>query len=274
MSENVEIVTRAIAASVSQPPDADALAALLHPDHVLTTDWGVESKTYLGVPGFLAAIAATGASRQSWRQEIERVLDGGESGVLVFMRLVAVGRHSGAPVDFPWAMAVTLRDGRLTSAQAFLDRSRALQAVGLEEQAMSEESPTPDLVELGRRFVEAASSRDVDTMLSFYGPDPVWESMGMATRFEGVAAIRGFYEDFLGAYEEFRAEPEETIELGKGVTFSVIVQQGRFAGSTAHVRMRFGAVTTWADGLIKHTTNYTDVDEARAAAERLAGERG
>jgi ketosteroid isomerase-like protein len=139
---------------------------------------------------------------------------------------------------------------------------------------MAEESTTPDLVELGRRFVEAASSRDLDAMLSFYGPDPVWESMGMATRFEGVAAIRGFYEDFQGAYEEFRAELEEMIDLGNGVTFSVIVQQGRFVGSTVHVRMRFGAVTTWADGLIKHTTNYTDVDEARAAAERLAEERG
>jgi hypothetical protein len=34
---NVEIVERAIAASVSEPPDADALAALMHPDHVLTT---------------------------------------------------------------------------------------------------------------------------------------------------------------------------------------------------------------------------------------------
>ena len=138
---------------------------------------------------------------------------------------------------------------------------------------MSQESTTPDLVELGRRFVEAGNRRDIDAVMSHFAPDPVWESMGMATRFEGVAAIRGFYEDFIGAYEEYRAEPEEILDLGNGVTFSVIVQQGRFVGSTAHVRMRFGAVTTWADGLIKHTTNSTDVDEARAAAERLAGER-
>src|SRR6476646_6049143 len=139
---------------------------------------------------------------------------------------------------------------------------------------MSEESTTPHLVELGRRFVEAGNRRDIDAVMSHFAPNPVWESMGMATRFEGVAAIRGFYEDFIGAYEEYWAEPEEILDLGNGVTFSVIAQQGRFVGSTARVQMRFGAVTTWADGLIKHSTNYTDIDEARAAAERLAEERG
>jgi ketosteroid isomerase-like protein len=131
--ENLEIVRLAIAASVSEPPDADALGTLMHPDHVLTTDWGIETTSYHGVRGFLAAIAETGASWQSYRQEIERILDAGENGVLVFMRLVAAGRHSGAPVDFPWAMVVTLRDAKAISSQAFLDRDEALKAVGLEE---------------------------------------------------------------------------------------------------------------------------------------------
>jgi hypothetical protein len=42
--ENVEILKRTFTASVSVPPDADALAALMHRDHVLTTDCGVEAK--------------------------------------------------------------------------------------------------------------------------------------------------------------------------------------------------------------------------------------
>jgi hypothetical protein len=33
-------------------------------------------------------------------------------------------------------------------------------------------------------------------------------------------------------------------------------------------------VGVWVDGLIERTTNYTDIDEARADAERLAEERG
>jgi ketosteroid isomerase-like protein len=138
---------------------------------------------------------------------------------------------------------------------------------------MPEESTTPDLVELSRRFVEAANRRDWDALMSHLAPDAVWESKAMATSFEGVAAIRGFFEDFIAAYEEYETEPEETLDLGNGVTFSVIVQQGRPIASTAHVQMRMAGVTTWVDGLIKRSTNYTDIDEARAAAERLAEER-
>jgi len=33
-------------------------------------------------------------------------------------------------------------------------------------------------------------------------------------------------------------------------------------------------VTTWAHGLIERATYYADIDEARAAAERLGQERG
>ena len=36
----------------------------------------------------------------------------------------------------------------------------------------------------------------------------------------------------------------------------------------------FAAVGIWVDGKNVRTTNYTDIDEARAAAERLAEERG
>jgi len=59
---------------------------------------------------------------------------------------------------------------------------------------MPEESTTPDLVELGSRFLEAANRRDFDAMLSFFAPDAVLGS-GDALRmtFEGVAAIRGFW---------------------------------------------------------------------------------
>jgi ketosteroid isomerase-like protein len=81
---------------------------------------------------------------------------------------------------------------------------------------MSEETVTPDLVELTRRIFEAADRRDFDTALSFCGPDAVWEAVGMGTSFEGVAAIRGFLEDWLSAYEEFEIEPEEILDLGNG----------------------------------------------------------
>jgi ketosteroid isomerase-like protein len=88
---------------------------------------------------------------------------------------------------------------------------------------MPEESTTPDLVERTRRSLEAANRRDFDAVMSFYGPDPVWDvspkGLGL---YVGVVAVRGFFEDWIG---------------------------------------------------IARTTNYGEIDAARAAAERLAEER-
>jgi len=38
--------------------------------------------------------------------------------------------------------------------------------------------------------------------------------------------------------------------------------------------MRYAAVGVWREGLIERVTSYRDIDEARAAAERLAESRG
>ena len=140
---------------------------------------------------------------------------------------------------------------------------------------MSEESTTPDLVELARRSLEAANHRDFDAMLSFWSPDPVWDvsPMGLGV-YEGPAAIRGFFEDWIGAYEEWEIEPEEILDLGNGVVLAVLLQSARPAGSDGHVRLRYAAVSLWIEGLVERTTNYLDIDEARAAAERLAESRG
>jgi ketosteroid isomerase-like protein len=73
--------------------------------------------------------------------------------------------------------------------------------------AMSEESTTPDPVELTRSLSEAVNRCDLDAAMSLYAPDAVWESPPLGTRFEGLPAIRGFPEDWLSAYHEFWAEP-------------------------------------------------------------------
>ncbi len=76
------------------------------------------------------------------------------------------------------------------------------------------------------------------------------------------------------SYEEYEFEAEEILDLGNGVGFRVLVQKGRPVGSSGEVQLRYGTVSVWEDGKIARITNYTDIDEARAAAERLAEERG
>jgi ketosteroid isomerase-like protein len=142
---------------------------------------------------------------------------------------------------------------------------------------MAEESTTPDLVELTRRANAASNRRDFGATMSFYRADAVWDlSAGGLGVYEGTAAIRSFFEDWQGAYEEYELWDGELAELGGRVTFAVMAQRGRPRGSSGEVTIRYGSVSTWDDGLCVRTTNYpeADIDEARAAAERVAEERG
>ena len=141
---------------------------------------------------------------------------------------------------------------------------------------MPEESTTPDLEELTRQGIDAISRRDFDAVLARYMPDAVWvvASLGMAETFEGREAIRGVIEDALAPYDDYEIVLEEFRDLGNCVTFNVQLARGRPTGSSVFVEQRAAWVTLWTDGLIERSSIYTDIDEARAAAERLAEERG
>jgi ketosteroid isomerase-like protein len=140
---------------------------------------------------------------------------------------------------------------------------------------LSEESTTHDLLEELRRSLEAINRRDWDAAMAVYRPDAVWDnSAGGLGIFEGRDAIRGFIEDWWAAYEDFEQRLERFCDLGSGVTFGVVLARARLPGTGGFIELRYAAVATWGDGLIRRNTLYTDLDQARAAAERLAQERG
>jgi ketosteroid isomerase-like protein len=137
---------------------------------------------------------------------------------------------------------------------------------------MSAESATPDVVELTRRALEAVNRHDVDAVMSFFGPDAVLG--GRVEDLFGEAAIRGFLDDWLGSFAELRYEVEEFVVLDDGVVLAVVHQEGRPVGVDGQVHQREGWVICWsAGGLLVRLTTHTDIDEARAAAERLAESR-
>jgi ketosteroid isomerase-like protein len=140
---------------------------------------------------------------------------------------------------------------------------------------MEEESATPDLVELNRRAIESATRGDFDAAMSSYGPDSVWDTspLGMGT-YRGVATIRTALEEWYGLYEELEVEIRENVDLGDGVILAVVRQRGRPVGSSGYAQLHFASVTEWTDRVIARVTPYTDIDEARAAAERLVESRG
>jgi ketosteroid isomerase-like protein len=138
---------------------------------------------------------------------------------------------------------------------------------------MTEESTTPDLVELVRKQVEALDRGDLDGVMSSVAEDVVLDGRAVGGFFEGRAAIRGFLEDWFRTYQELDFELEEVSHLGGGVVFAVVIQDGRLVGGDGHLRQREGWVYLCVGGSIARLTTF-EVDQARAAAERLAQERG
>lgn len=137
---------------------------------------------------------------------------------------------------------------------------------------MFEEPTTPDVVERVRKQFEAGNRRDIDAVMNTFAADALLEGRALGDIFEGQAAIRAFVESWFGLYEELEFKLEEVHDVGNGVVFAVVVQEARPAGIAGHVRQREGWVYVWVGGLIARLS-MSDIDEARAAAERLAHER-
>jgi ketosteroid isomerase-like protein len=138
---------------------------------------------------------------------------------------------------------------------------------------MTTESTTPDSVELVRKQVEALDRGDLDGVMSSVSEDGVLETRAVGDSFEGRAAIRGFLEDWFRAYEELDFELEEVSHLGGGVVLAVVIQEGRLVGGEGRLRQREGWLYLCeGDSMARLTTS--GVDEARAASNRLAQERG
>jgi ketosteroid isomerase-like protein len=140
---------------------------------------------------------------------------------------------------------------------------------------VSEESTTdPD--EAIRRFVDAVNRRDIDTIRASVSPDLEWDTsrMGLVPAFTGRDAIRRVLEDWGRVYEDFGEVSREYRDLGNGVGLLTVVYRGRPRGGSRFLELRVADVVVWEDGFIQRMTTYPDIDEGRAAAERLAQERG
>jgi ketosteroid isomerase-like protein len=139
---------------------------------------------------------------------------------------------------------------------------------------MSDGPTTPDLVELVRRTADAADRQDLEALMSMCAPDGVYDTTpsGLGT-YTGPAAIRAFLGEWWGAFEELHATLEEVLDLGGGVTFSVIRQDARPAGSAGSVSTREAHVTEWRGEMAVRVTVYTDLEQGRVAGMRLAEER-
>jgi ketosteroid isomerase-like protein len=140
---------------------------------------------------------------------------------------------------------------------------------------MSQESTTPGPVELTRGYIESMNRDwDLDALAGFFASDAVWDlsDAGLGI-YEGWAAIREWLEGYWATWEDHHHKIAEILDLGHGVVFMALWEDGRPIRTEARVQARRGWVVLWVGGRSVRWTGYTDIDEARAAAERLAEER-
>jgi ketosteroid isomerase-like protein len=135
--ENVELVQRTYRL-LEELREAEPGAL----DHVLRAyfDEGFElrlpavypegEQVFRGREGLKRWIAVTKEVWDEWRFEPGRFLDAGDH-VVTLVRVVARGGTSGVPLDRETAHLWTLRDARVLRCTIYLDRSEALEAVGL-----------------------------------------------------------------------------------------------------------------------------------------------
>jgi ketosteroid isomerase-like protein len=89
-----------------------------------------DAQVYYGHAGFLAALAKAGEMFDDIRTEPVEFIDAGDQ-VFVWVRITGKGHGSGARVEMYQAWTYRLREGRVVRSEAYLDRAKALEAVGL-----------------------------------------------------------------------------------------------------------------------------------------------
>jgi ketosteroid isomerase-like protein len=136
---------------------------------------------------------------------------------------------------------------------------------------MPGEPTAPELGERVRLFFEAANRPDLATVMSIHAPDAVYDlSLRGLGVFEGEAAIRGFLEDYLAAFEDLEWEVEEMLGLDDRVVLLVVRQQGRPVNVDVRLRQREAWVQSYStEGMLVRASSYLDIDEGRAAARQL-----
>ena len=142
--ENVEVVQRILRHWTEgvESGDIDGALQATFGEGLLTSDStstpvpdvpGEGGRTYVGRDGLLEFIRAWTEDWTDWRIALEETIDAGDDRVVAVVLQSAIGKSSGAPVSFRFAMVFTLREGQVVDRRDYRDRNEALEAVGLLE---------------------------------------------------------------------------------------------------------------------------------------------
>ena len=134
---------------------------------------------------------------------------------------------------------------------------------------MSEESTTPDLVELVREAAQAMNRGDLDLAISFWNADCRVENAATAVtdnRCVGWAGLRKWYSDIFDAFAEgARFEVEEILAITENFVVARVAIVGQGVRSGAPLQFRYTNVYWFSDGKITRGVGYNSRREALSA---------
>ena len=139
---------------------------------------------------------------------------------------------------------------------------------------MTQDSPMRNPIELTHRALGFLNSRDFDAVTGLLSPTCVCDMSRLGLDvYTGVESIREFIDDWLGTLYEYAVVVDEIEDLGNGV---VRVEEVAHRARTPYgfAEASSSLVGVWDSDVLARVTLYTEPDEARSAAERLARERG
>jgi ketosteroid isomerase-like protein len=134
---------------------------------------------------------------------------------------------------------------------------------------MSQESTTPDLVEIVRRANDAFNRRDVDAWLSFFSPDIVYRPVPTfpdCQERQGLGAMRRWMEEWHGAWADDYTTQAESIREHGDVVIALLRFTGHARASGVEVAGGIFEVYRFRDGKIASVEDFTERCEALKAA--------
>jgi ketosteroid isomerase-like protein len=91
---------------------------------------GAHDRDYVGIDGLREFVRAWTEEWRDWRIELEEILRAADDHVIARIRQSAVGRASGAAVEFRFTMVLTFVDGQVTDRRDYGTVDEALAAAG------------------------------------------------------------------------------------------------------------------------------------------------
>ena len=255
--ENVEIVRRSNAAFNRR--DRDEVFADYHPE----VEWR-DLQHAPDAPESVRGIAAVYAIWDQWDApfggfvaEVEEYVDVNEF-VVAVTHWRAKGGASGVDVEVRTADLYTFTGGKIVRVTlGYPDKGAALQAVGMEEQAVSQKNV--EIIQRG--FVVWGETGEPDWSTMHDDVEAYDHDLMDAGEYRGRAGLERWLEDWASAWSEFSMEPVEFIDAGERVVV-VILMRAKGRGSAVEVEREDAVVHEMRDGKVVRLDYYNNREQA------------